>query len=234
MLIFMTDKEKLQQLFNAALKDTSEVNKATPTRSVPASVPSPAPEATMPAAEAAPAPAVQRALKIEPLPSAAVLDDAASSEMGALLDEKNRRQSRRRKIEALVVAGVLLVGTGGTSAWFVQSPERMQALSEVVQDFRSLGDVKSIVAKYQKALDRVSSRSNQIDQATLAMGIESNPNDEEDPYFESEMKEMMGGEGRSVGQRNSNLQKNFAHMEKEHGALTTTSKPLDDKESFAW
>ena len=131
----------------------------------------------MPAAEAAPAPAVQRALKIEPLVIAPVLDDAASTEMGALLDEKNRRQSRRRKIEALVVAGVLLVGTGGTSAWFVQSPERMQALSEVVQDFRSLGDVKSIVAKYQKALDRVSSRSKQIDQATLAMGIESNPND---------------------------------------------------------
>ncbi len=48
------------------------------------------------------------------------------------------------------------------------------------------------------------------------------------------MKEMMGGEGRTVGQRNSALQKNFGHMETEHGALTTTSKPLDDKESFAW
>jgi hypothetical protein len=110
----------------------------------------------------------------------------------------------------------------------------MQALTEVMQDIRSLGDVKSIVAKYQKALDRVSSRSKQIDQATLAMGIESNPNDDEDPYFESEMKEMMDGEGRAIGQRNSNLQKNFAHMETEHGALTTTAKSLEDKESFAW
>ena len=115
-----------------------------------------------------------------------------------------------------------------------QSPERMRALGEVMQDFRSVGDVKGLVAKYQDALDRISARSQQIDQATAAMGIKPSEGDEEDPYFEAEMKEMMGGEGKTVGQRNKALQDNFSHMEKKDGKALAKAAPLKEEDSFDW
>jgi hypothetical protein len=163
---------------------------------------------------------------------AAVLDDAASTELAALLDEQLKRKSRKRKMEALVTACVLLGLTGGGSAWFVNSPDRVQALKEAVRDIRSVGDVKSMVAKYQAALDRVAVRSTQIEQATIAMGGKKSTGDEKDPYLEAEMKQMMGGEGKTVGERNKLVKKNFGDAGQKAGVESKTTVALKAGESF--
>jgi hypothetical protein len=113
---------------------------------------------------------------------------------------------------------VIFGSAAGGALWFVQDGTRVQAFTEAMRDIRSVGDVRSLVAKYQESLDRIAARGRQIDQATSAMGVKPADGTEEDPYLEAEMKQMMGSEGgKTVGQRNRALQQNFAHMAKETG-----------------
>ncbi|MES2438871.1 MAG: hypothetical protein V4584_07385 [Verrucomicrobiota bacterium] len=222
----MTDKEKLQKLFDAALQDSSDLSKA-PTRAFPTSrVHAVAPPAAASVPQAIPQPVPQAV--IEPAPKApeaeplvrpmenSGLDAVSSAELGILLDEQRERKSRRRRRELVVTLGVCFALIGGGLGWFVQSPQRLQAFQEVMRDLRASGDVMGMVAQYRKSLDKIATRSQQIDAATDSMGVKRSAKDEEDPHFEAEMADMMGGKdkGKTVGQRNKLLQQNFGHMEK--------------------
>ena len=257
----MTDRDKLQQLFQAALQDSTPEGKASlarafPTRhtsapetdvapqhpvpvaAAPAPVavapvpqpfaaapigPAPAPFSPMPAA-----PASVGAAEFDPRKTVApvALDATAAEELGALLDEQNARKKRRARRAALCTLAFFLTTTGGFSAWFVQNPERVQAFKDAMRDIRSVADVQSMVAKYDAALERIQVRSKQIDQASMAMGIDPTKTaNEEDPYFEAEMKGMMGSDAKgkaskTVGQRNGMLKDKFGHMEKDHAPAT--------------
>ena len=207
----MTDNEKLQQLFQAALKDTSE-GKASLVRAFPSPTPI---VANPPSIEPVP----QVFFKPEEAPVAveasarpatnAGLGEAESAELGALLDEQNLRKSRKRRRELIGTFVVLFALTGGGFGWFVHSPARVQAFREAVKDIRSVGDIKSTVAQYQVALDRISARSSQIDEATQSMGVSSNQDGMADPNMDAEMHAMMGGEGKTTGERNKTLQNAF-------------------------
>jgi hypothetical protein len=246
----MTDKQKLQSLFDAALKDPSLPSATAPTRAFPTPVfeAVAVPAAVMPAAPVQVAqqpmavmpevPVAAPAVETASAPTmAALLDDAASAELAALLDEQHRRLKRKRRVEALVTAIVLFGSTGGGAAWFVQSPERVTAFKEAMRDIRSVGDVKSLVAKYQDALDRIGARGKQVEQATIAMGIKPTAaDDEEDPYMDAEMKQMMGGEGKgkTIGERNSAMKKSFGDMAKKNGGIPKAEVALKSEESFEW
>jgi hypothetical protein len=229
----MTDQEKLQKLFDAALRDSSPVEKA-PTRAVPkaaaelpaAPKPERKPVATCALAEPESTP--------QPVVAVPVLDKAAAEELGTLLDEQIRRKKRRRRIESLVTAVVLIGLTGGSAGWFVQSPERVHALVSAIAEIRSVGDVKSMVAKYDAALKKVSARGQQIDEATNAMGVKSDGNDEKDPNFDSEMTQMMGGEGRTTGNRANRMQQAFGKMKEEHGTTNEQVAASGEDESSEW
>jgi hypothetical protein len=224
----MTDQEKLQKLFDAALRDSSPVEK-TPTRAVPKPLVAPQAEpetreipvtASVPAKAASkPADAERALLSAEEIPT---LDKAAAEELGILLDAQMLRQKRKRRRESLVMAVVLIGLTGGGSAWFVHSPQRVQAFLSVIAEIRSVGDIKAIVAKYEAALQRVKVRGEQIDQATTSMGVKIT-GDEKDQYFNAEMKAMMGGEGKTSGDRAAMLQKSFGKMKDKPGASLADS-----------
>jgi hypothetical protein len=214
----MTDQEKLQKLFDAALRDCSPIEKA-PTRAVPQPAASlqavpmpeekPAPVAAAPMTEVL-EPALQTITPVE-------LDKQDAEELGALLDEQVARRNRKHRIESMVAAVVLIGLTGGSAGWFVQSPERVQAFLSVIAEIRSVGDVKGMVAKYEAALKRISARGQQIDQASSAMGVKPGAEDEKDAYFDAEMKQMMGGEGRTVGARVGNMERSFGDIREKHG-----------------
>ena len=241
----MTDKQKLQSLFDAALKAPTDFQ-SSPKRVFPKpaidAMPEPAAViapvfAAVPAES--PAPAAPVAVAVAPMPAVPALDAVAAAELGNLLDEQLLRKKRRRRIEALVTACVFFGSIAGGTIWFVQDGARVQAFKEAMRDIRSVGDVKSLVAKYQDALDRVAARGRQIDQATAAMGVKPSAGDDEDPYFEAETKAMMGAEGgKTVGERNRLLQQNFAHMEKENGGAPKPGpgavKELTEQQSFGW
>ena len=237
----MTDAQKLQQLFDAALKAPTDFPSGPPKRAAP---PTPAP--TEPAATAylasTPKPHAEifKPLSHEADPvmqtdtstPAAHLDKAAAYALGALLDDQVRRQARKRRRAALVTATVLLGVTGGGFAWFVQSAERFEAFTSAIRELRSVGDVNSMVAKYQQALDRISARGKQIDHATTVMGVKPNTGDGLDPHMDAEMKEMIGGEGATIGQRNSALQKTFGEKTTEHDAPLKATRALNEAASF--
>lgn len=242
----MTDQEKLQKIFAAALKEPAHPAGGTPKQAFPVA-PSPFPDTPAGKSDAAvasgaglPDVAVNDRTQESAAPEAAanaipkgpVLDDAASAELAVLLDEQHRRKARKRRREALVTAVVLLGLSGGGFAWFVQAPERIQAFEEVMHDIRSVGDVKSLVANYQAALDRIGARSRQIDEATTAMGVKKSVGDEQDPNMDAEMKQMMGGEGKTVGERNQALQKKFKALEKKAGAPLKTTASIQQEDAF--
>ena len=235
-----TDKEKLQKLFQAALLDSS-VEKATLQRAFPQSAPAalapvaPAPVAQTapePVAQAAPAPVAQATAFVQPLPNAG-LDAVAAEELRILLDEQNQRMKRRRRRETIGTLAVFLAITGGGFGWFVQSPARVQAFKSTISEIRSVGDIGAMVAKYQKALDKIATRAQDIDAATESMGVTSNQEGMKDVYLDAEMKEMMGGEGKTVGERNRILQEKFADVKTKglKGAVAKTAPATADSSS---
>lgn len=134
------------------------------------------------------------------------------------------------------MAALVLIGLiGGGSAWFVSSPDRVQAFVSAIAEIRSVGDVKSIVAKYQAALEKVKVHGSRIDQATAAMGIEHSEKDEIDPNFDTQMKQMMAGEGKTVGDRTGKMQQAFGQMREKHGvAAEHVATSMDEESSFDW
>lgn len=226
----MTDQEKLQQLFNAALRDSSPIETA-PTRAVPQVPTAPVAAPRIQRESVTPSAPAELENPSQPMAEAPVLDKAAAEELGALLDEQVRRTRRKHRIESMVAAAVLLGLTGGSVGWFVHSPARVEAFRQVLRDIRSVGDVKSMVAKYEAALKRISARGQQIDQASSAMGVKPSEKDEKDAYFDSEMKQMMGGEGKTAGDRAGKMQQAFGKMQKKHGISPDHVAAAEDGES---
>lgn len=236
----MTDKDKLQKLFQAALLDASE-EKVTLARAYPksaldalaaqaAALPSPlvTPQPISEPVAMAPVPAAvaPAADLVQPMANAG-LDAVSAEELRILLEEQHRRLKSRRRREMVGSLLVFLALTGGGFGWFVSSPERVEAVRSAVKEVRSVGDIAGMVAKYQKALDKIATRAQDIDIATESMGVSSNQEGMKDVYLDAEMKEMMGGEGKTAGERNRMLQEKFGSV-KEGGlkaALVPTSKP---------
>jgi hypothetical protein len=208
-----TDRDKLQKLFQAALNDSS-CDKPQLTRAFP-TPPPPEQGVAQSAVQAAPepTPVVQTADFVQPLANAG-LDQAAAAELKILLDEQHLRLRRKRRRDALVMAAILFGTTGGGYAWFVQSPDRVHAVTSAIKEIRSAGDVAGIVGSYRKALAKIATRSKQIDDATVSMGGSANQDGMKDVYMDAEMSEMMGEKGKTVGQRNKMLQEKFGSWEK--------------------
>lgn len=219
-------KEKLQKLFQAALLDANE-EKVTLARAYPkstldtlaaqAATPSaplipaqPEPVATVPAQVVAP---VTTATEfVQPMDNAG-LDAASAEELRILLEEQHLRLKRKRRRETVGALVVFLALTGGGFGWFVHSPERVQAVREAIKEVRSVGDIQGLVAKYQKALDKIGTRSQDIAAATESMGVSADQTGMKDVYMDAEMKQMMGKEGgKTVGERNKMLQEKFGNV----------------------
>lgn len=164
----MADQDKLRKLFDAALKAPTPSVEGPPQRAFPKTMEAhpPAPVVMSAPAQAQPASAEEKVAPKE-ASNCGALDDAISTELGGLLDEQVSR--KRRKRHALVAVLVLFGMIGGGFGWFVQSPERVDAVGSAMWETRSSSDVKSFVARYQAALVRSSAGSQKTDQSTAAM-----------------------------------------------------------------
>ncbi len=250
----MTSNEDLNKLFEAALGDKQAPSRyGTPEEQrkfspVPVLNNAPAPVQgsrfqASPAEQAStPQPAVESDLKTSPAPATqaspatqedfvsldqkglASLDTGISAELGAIMDAKVARQKRKRRRGLLLIALFFTGTVGGTAGWVVTNPERFEAMKKVVAEIKSAGDIKGMVAKYQKALDKIAVRGEQIDAATTSMGIDPASADHmEDQGFDKEMREMMGEDGGpTTASRNSKLMEKFKHV-KEGGSLIKKS-----------
>lgn len=221
----MTDKEKLQKLFDAALRAPAEPIVTKP--ALPAATRATVPAAAKPVPVAAPLPTpavapVQSAAvpnaAAKPAPAAppvnAGLDEETSAELAALLDARHQRTRRKNRIGSLVTTVVFLGLAGGGYGWFVQSPQRVQAFQDAMQDIKSVGDVTSIASKYNQSLAKIKVSSDRINSATASLGVDPTKDDGKGPDLDAEMKGMMGGEGKTAGDRNRLLKEKFGAMGK--------------------
>ncbi len=234
----MTDKEKLDQLFQAALMGDVNPGKSLE-RAFPGvtstQVVSVSKTSVMPPVPAGPAnsdglassipaaiPTGQRLL-VEPMPNLG-LDEASSVELAALLDSQMKRVSTRRQREMLVTLAVIAGLAGGGFGWFVHSPSRVAAFQSAVLEIRSIGDIKGIMAKYQGALDKVGERSRQIDATSLSMGSDpATVPQGEDRYMEKETEEFTGEKGTGAGARK--VQERFGAFTKSPGVTDQAENP---------
>lgn len=145
-----------------------------------------------------------------------------SEEFATIMDAKMAK-ARRKNGRSFLFTMILFGGpTLGGAGWFVSNPDRVDALRATVSEIRSAGDIKAIMAKYQKSLDKVAVRGKHIDEATSMMGIdpaaEAGPGD--DAHFEEEMKKMSGPDGGpTITERNRKLREKFGDVKNGGGLM---------------
>ncbi len=235
----MSDEKDLQKLFDAALNEKAAPSRfGTPEsmkKSAPAAFRRPAQDGASAFTAAAPIPQPASAhhgqaastafragapLVVRDAQGEKSLDQTVNAELAAIMDAKVARDRRRRRTGFLVTVLFMVGVTGGAVAWVAVNPERYAAMKAVIAEIRSVGDVQGMVAKYQKALDKVAVRGKQIDSGAAAMGIDPTTVDEgEDPGFDREMQSMMGEEGgKTTAARDKLLRGKFKSVQ-ETGSL---------------
>ncbi len=221
----MTNREDLDKLFEAALRQTEPPGYSTGAHAkVPAKLES-IPYTPAPPFAAAPVTIEKPSVASPDLPvldaqGAASLDQAMNAELEAIVDAKMAKAKAQRRRGAVATMLFFTLTLGGASAWMVTSPERMAALSEALSEIKSLGDVGGLVAKYQAALDKVAVRSQQIDAATEMMGVDPASVVSDQQGFDQEMRELAGEEGGpTTAQRDAKLREKFKSVQ-DTGSLT--------------
>jgi hypothetical protein len=146
----MTDKQTLQCLFDAALKDPSRSSSGVPRRAFPVPVFDAMP---VPRVEAIPLRAVYPTRSIPCVPVAAlppespwqgskptmgrVLDRAASSELAHLMQNQNRWEHRKFRVNLLFSATVLAALAAVGCVWWLQARQEAPTPAETTSEIRS-------------------------------------------------------------------------------------------------
>jgi chemotaxis protein histidine kinase CheA len=155
----------------------------------------------------------------------------SSDEFAAIMDAKMAKLRKKQSRSFALTLIYFFVPVLGGAGWFVSNPDRVFALQSTIAEIRSVGDIKAIIAKYQKSLDKIAVRGKHIDDATSMLGID--PADaiaNEDPYFDKEMQEMAGQDGGpTVAQRNKRLQDKFGDVQKGKGIGARFAADQKDK-----
>ncbi len=187
-----------------------------------APTPTPTPAVAVAPVVASPAPVVASPATLEAAPTtpAAEANDGKEEEdLGVLIDERNKRLKQTWAWRRRAVVFGLLAVVAGCGAWYASSPSlqaKMQLLGENFrkgkQDMKTLG---SIVETYQKEVDKVKVRGEQIDAATTSLGVDpKSVAGDEDPNMEKEMKQLMGEDAITPAERDRLLRQKFGGVEK--------------------
>ena len=155
-------------------------------------------------------------------PAASVLQHQTDPELGALIEERDARMkkkhSRQLRYANLTLLGIVAFG----GVWYVCSTTAQTAVKNLIPAIRQSGnDVKmlgSILGQFDKSLQKVATRSSQIDEASRSIGADPNAvGAKDDPQMESEMNQLTGGEGGTTAGRDRALKEKFGFVAKVAG-----------------
>lgn len=177
----MTDKQKLQGLFEAALKDPAFPSGGMPRRAFPVPVFDAMP---VPRVEVSPLEAVHSMRTIPCVPVAAlpaespwqgsqptmgrILDRVASAELESLMQGQSRRRSRRPRLSLVSSATVLATLAAIGSVWWLQTRYQVPAAAEAAGEVRPAGESRLVAGE-----DAETNGQKQIEATALESGLPS-------------------------------------------------------------
>jgi hypothetical protein len=128
-----------------------------------------------------------------------------------LLDEQVARLAKKGRQGNWLTVSFFGLMIGSASAWFSSSEDNRRIVADLITDIKASGkdldlirSVTVMASQYDKALEMIGNRSKDIEKATISLGID--PRSVTEDGMEREMKEMMGGRGKTVGERDRLLQ----------------------------
>jgi hypothetical protein len=131
-------------------------------------------------------------------------------DLAALLDEQATRLKKRRRRANWVILAFFGLMMGSASAWYAKSEVNRQKVADLIldikssgKDFKMIGNAVGMADQYDDALKEIGTRATDIDHATASLGVD--PTTVEEDGMDAEMKEMMGGKGQTVNERNKLL-----------------------------
>lgn len=140
------------------------------------------------------------------LPEAPQLEE----DLSVLLDEQARRLKKKRQRANWFILVVLLALGGSGGAWYAKSPENRAAVAQFIQhikegrkDLALVADPVAMAQQFDESLAEINTRKDAIAEASQSMGV--NTDNVVEDGLNAEMKDMMGGEGRTVAERNAML-----------------------------
>ncbi len=165
----------------------------------------------MPVMPAPVEPVATAVAEVASLPEAPAFKDEGCPELRAMIDEREAKKQTTQKRQSLAVTLSLLAMLAAAGGWFAVSPSAQAKVAKVVPLFKeSLRDVKALAntkENFDKQLEQVGSRNNQIDDATRALGVDpTTVPDEAGAELDTALQDMMGGEGRTTSERNKEVQ----------------------------
>lgn len=142
-------------------------------------------------------------------------DDTLETDLSSLLDlQLHREVSESKRTNRVFLGGIAILMASGL-VWYVASETNRRKVDGLIQnvkesrkDVDQVSNPASMLGTYDEVLAKLGTRSTDIDTATRSMGVE--PSTVKEDGMDKEMKDMMGGQGRTVGERDRSL-KNLAH-----------------------
>lgn len=136
----------------------------------------------------------------------------AEVDLSTLLDLQIERTTKDRRRANKIILGFCGALLGMALGWYAASDGNRLKVAALIQDIRASGrDAQliksplSMAGAYDQALEKIGTHSTDIDNASISMGVD--PRKVREDGMEAEMKEMMGGKGQTVGERNRLLQR---------------------------
>lgn len=140
-------------------------------------------------------------------------------DLSQLLDEQVARLVKKRRQANWVIFAFFGLMMGSASAWYASSEGNRRMVADLImdikasgKDFKLIGSATGMASQYDKALEKIGTRSQDVDQATTSLGID--PTKVTEDGMETEMKDMMGGKGKTSGERNRLLQQKLGGFAK--------------------
>ncbi len=140
----------------------------------------------------------------------ASLDEDANSEFERITDKKIAKAKAKRRRERLMFYGLLIGSVVGAGGWLAIHPDKMEYIKGILVEIRTAIDPTAAAAKYDKSLEKIGKRGDELDSASGALGGKEVKGD--DPGSGKEMKQLSGEDG--TGLSSSEKQKKLEALKK--------------------
>lgn len=144
--------------------------------------------------------------------SLASLDDDTNAEFQEIINKKIAKERSKRRRDR-VIFYVLLIGVSvGGAGWFLSDPGNMKSFNKILAEIRLAVDPTAVAEKYDKSLEKVAERGDQLGEAAGMIG--GKEVEGEDQSLDEEMKKIAGDEaGLSVAEKQKKLKEKFDSLQ---------------------